>query len=68
MLSPYAFRPRGRLLDFMRQVGNPDLINLAAGLPSTECVPKAALEQAFVETLQTNADEALGYHTPDGDL
>jgi DNA-binding transcriptional MocR family regulator len=68
MISPYAFRPRGRLLDFMRQVGNPDLINLAAGLPSTECVPKAALEQAFVETLQTNADEALGYHTPDGDL
>jgi 2-aminoadipate transaminase len=68
MISPYAFRPRGRLLDFMRQVGNPDLINLAAGLPSTECVPKAALEQAFAETLHANADEALGYHTPDGDL
>jgi 2-aminoadipate transaminase len=68
MISPYAFRPRGRLLDFMRQVGNPDLINLAAGLPSTECVPKAALEQAFAETLRTHADEALGYHTPDGDL
>jgi len=68
MISPYAFRPRGRLLDFMRQVGNPDLINLAAGLPSIECVPKAALEHAFAETLRTNADEALGYHTPDGDL
>jgi 2-aminoadipate transaminase len=68
MISPYAFRPRGRLLDFMRQVGNPDLINLAAGLPSSECVPKGALEQAFAETLRTNADEALGYHTPDGDL
>ena len=68
MISPYAFRPRGRLLDFMRQVGNPDLINLAAGLPSIECVPKAALEQAFAETLRVNADEALGYHTPDGDL
>ena len=68
MISPYAFRPRGRLLDFMRQVGNPDLINLAAGLPSIECVPKAALEQAFAETLRANADEALGYHTPDGDL
>jgi DNA-binding transcriptional MocR family regulator len=68
MISPYTFRPRGRLLDFMRQVGNPDLINLAAGLPSTECVPKAALEQAFAETLRTHADEALGYHTPDGDL
>jgi DNA-binding transcriptional MocR family regulator len=68
MISPYAFRPRGRLLDFMRQVGNPDLINLAAGLPSTECVPKAALERAFADTLRANADEALGYHTPDGDL
>jgi 2-aminoadipate transaminase len=68
MISPYAFRPRGRLLDFMRQVGNPDLINLAAGLPSSECVPKAALQEAFTETLRTNADEALGYHTPDGDL
>src|SRR6202011_4831680 len=68
MISPYAFRPRGRLLDFMRQVGNPDLINLAAGLPSIECVPKPALEHAFAETLRTNADEALGYHTPDGDL
>jgi 2-aminoadipate transaminase len=68
MISPYAFRPRGRLLDFMRQVGNPDLINLAAGLPSVECVPKAALEDAFAETLRVNADEALGYHTPDGDL
>jgi DNA-binding transcriptional MocR family regulator len=68
MISPYAFRPRGRLLDFMRQVGNPDLINLAAGLPSIDCVPKAALEHAFAETLRTNADEALGYHTPDGDL
>jgi 2-aminoadipate transaminase len=68
MISPYTFRPRGRLLDFMRQVGNPDLINLAAGLPSTDCVPKTALEQAFAETLRAHADEALGYHTPDGDL
>src|SRR5260370_33357855 len=68
MISSYAFRSRGRLLDFMRQVGNPDLINLAAGLPSIDCVPKAALEHAFAETLRTNADEALGYHTPDGDL
>src|ERR1700745_4140829 len=68
MISPYAFRPRGRLLDFMRQVGNSDLINLEAGLPSVECVPKAALEQSFAETLRHHADEALGYHTPDGDL
>jgi DNA-binding transcriptional MocR family regulator len=68
MISPYAFRPRGRLLDFMRQVGNPDLINLAAGLPSVDCVPKTAIEDAFARTLRDNADEALGYHTPDGDV
>src|SRR5580700_6674713 len=68
MISPYAFRPRGRLLDFMRQVGNPDLINLAAGLPSVDCVPKTAIEDAFARTLRDNADEALGYHTPDGDI
>src|SRR6201981_1214755 len=68
MISPYAFRPRGRLLDFMRQVGNPDLINLAAVFPSFECLPKSALEQSFAETLRHHADEALGYHTPDGDL
>ena len=68
MISPYAFRPRGRLLDFMRQVGDPNLINLAAGLPSVQCVPKADLEKAFADTLAENADEALGYHVPDGDL
>ena len=68
MITPYAFRPRGRLLDFMRQVGDPNLINLAAGLPSAHCVPKADLEKAFTDTLKENGDEALGYHVPDGDL
>jgi DNA-binding transcriptional MocR family regulator len=68
MISPYTFQPRGRLLDLMRQVGNPGLINLAAGLPSVHCVPKADLAKAFAATLQENADEALGYHVPDGDL
>jgi len=68
MISPYTFQPRGRLLDVMRQVGDPDLINLAAGLPSVHCVPKADLQEAFAATLAENADEALGYHVPDGDL
>jgi DNA-binding transcriptional MocR family regulator len=68
MISPYTFQPRGRLLDVMRQVGDPDLINLAAGLPSVHCVPKADLREAFAATLEENADEALGYHVPDGDL
>ena len=52
----------------MRQVGDPGLINLAAGLPSVHCVPKADLREAFDVTLEENADEALGYHVPDGDL
>jgi 2-aminoadipate transaminase len=68
MISPYPFKPRGRLLDVMRQVGDPGLINLAAGLPSVHCVPKADLTEAFAVTLKENADEALGYHVPDGDL
>ena len=68
MISPYPFEPRGRLLDVMRQVGDPGLINLAAGLPSVHCVPKADLREAFAVTLDENADEALGYHVPDGDV
>jgi 2-aminoadipate transaminase len=67
MISPYTFTPRARLLDFMRQAGNPNLINLAAGLPSTECVPKADLKRAFDAALLEETDVALGYHTPDGD-
>jgi DNA-binding transcriptional MocR family regulator len=68
MISPYPFKPRGRLLDVMRQVGDPGLINLAAGLPSVQCVPKADLKEAFAATLEANADEALGYQVPDGDV
>ncbi|MBV8377354.1 MAG: PLP-dependent aminotransferase family protein [Verrucomicrobia bacterium] len=67
MNSPYQFTPPARLLDFMRQAGNPHLINLAAGLPSVECVPKAALQRAFDAAFCEEPDVALGYHTPDGD-
>ena len=67
MISPYKFTPRARLLDFMRQAGDPNLINLAAGLPSADCVPKAALKRAFDAALSGEPDVALGYHTPDGD-
>ncbi len=64
---PYTFAPQARLLDFMRQAGDSNLINLAAGLPSVDCVPKAALKRAFDETFNEEPDFALGYHTPDGD-
>src|ERR1700735_2720737 len=67
MNSPYKFAPRARLLEFMRQAGNPTLINLAAGLPSVDCVPKAALKRAFEAAFSEEPDVALGYHTPDGD-
>lgn len=67
MNSPYQFAPRARLLEFMRQAGNPNLINLAAGLPSVDCVPKAALKRAFDTAFSEEPDIALGYHTPDGD-
>jgi DNA-binding transcriptional MocR family regulator len=68
MISPYPFQPRGRLLNVMRQVGDPGLINLAAGLPSVHCVPKEDFAKAFAVTLKENADESLGYHVPDGDV
>lgn len=67
MISPYKFTPRARLLEFMRQAGNPNLINLAAGLPSVDCVPKAALRCAFDAAFNDEPDVALGYHTPEGD-
>lgn len=67
MDSPYKFAPRARLLEFMRQVGTPNLINLAAGLPSADCVPKADLKRAFDAAFNEEPDIALGYHTPDGD-
>ncbi len=67
MDSPYQFAPRARLLEFMRQAGNPNLINLAAGLPSVDCVPKADLKRAFAAAFNEEPDIALGYHTPDGD-
>jgi DNA-binding transcriptional MocR family regulator len=67
MTPPYKFAPRARLLEFMRQTGVPNLINLAAGLPSVDCVPKAALKRAFDAAFIEEPDVALGYHTPDGD-
>jgi DNA-binding transcriptional MocR family regulator len=67
MISPYKFTPRARLLEFMRQAGNPNLINLAAGLPSADCVPKAALKRAFDSAFNDEPDAALGYQTPEGD-
>jgi len=67
MILPYTFSPRARLLEFMRQAGKPNLINLAAGLPSADCIPKAELRKAFDAAFDEESDVALGYHTPDGD-
>ncbi|MBV8898789.1 MAG: PLP-dependent aminotransferase family protein [Verrucomicrobia bacterium] len=67
MLTPYTFVPQARLLDFMRQAADPTLINLAAGLPSSLSVPKQEIAAAFDRVFQTEADLALGYHSPDGD-
>jgi DNA-binding transcriptional MocR family regulator len=67
MNSPYRFSPQARLLDFMRQAGNSNLINLAAGLPSADCVPAEALKRAFQKAFSEEPHLALGYHTPDGD-
>ena len=57
MLSPSRFVPNARLLDFMRETGQPNLINLAAGLPSVDCVPKVALQRAFASAFAEEAGQ-----------
>ncbi len=52
----------------MRQSGDPSLINLAAGLPSSLSVPKQEIAAAFARVFEEQADAALGYHIPDGDV
>ncbi len=51
----------------MRQAGQPNLINLAAGVPSGDSVPTVEIREAFAKALTEESDRALGYQTPDGD-
>lgn len=52
----------------MRQVGQPGLINLAAGVPAPELLPVAALEKAFGTATKKVGQPMWAYQTPEGHL
>ena len=54
--------PPIRLLDLMRQTEDPHVINLAAGIPSSEFLPLDALKTALEGEIQSRAREMFSYH------
>ena len=67
MTEPYTFQAAGRLVDFMRQAGEPSLINLAAGVPAPESLPTRELAAAFQKAVADDGDNLFAYHHPEGD-
>jgi len=65
--SPRVYRPPLRLLDFMRQVGGEDLINLAAGVPSTSLLPIQDLDRAYSRAVKSGKGACYAYQRPEGD-
>ena len=55
-----------RLLDLMRQTEDPKVINLAAGIPSSDFLPLDALKSAVEGELASRAREMFSYHRPEG--
>jgi DNA-binding transcriptional MocR family regulator len=58
--------PPIRLLDLMRQTEDPHVINLAAGIPSSDFLPLDALKSAMEGELASRAREMFSYHRPEG--
>jgi len=67
MQAPFTFRAQARLLDFMRQAGEPGLINLAAGVPGLDALPFEALREATQAALAADGPAIFAYHHPEGD-
>ncbi|MEM1157956.1 MAG: PLP-dependent aminotransferase family protein [Verrucomicrobiota bacterium] len=65
--SPRSYRPPFRLLDFMRQVGGGDLINLAAGVPATSLLPVRELDLAYARAVKSGKGVCYAYQLPEGD-
>ena len=65
---PHRFQHPWRLLDFMREAGDPRLINLAAGVPSPALLPTAQLESAFTLGVEKDGGAMFAYHEPEGDV
>ncbi|MGF1677861.1 MAG: PLP-dependent aminotransferase family protein [Candidatus Methylacidiphilales bacterium] len=66
-VRPGFFRPTLRLLDFMRQIGDPHMINLAAGVPDPALLPTDALTQAYHQALKSSSGGCYAYQAPEGD-
>jgi 2-aminoadipate transaminase len=67
MNAPFNFPPPGRLIDFMRQAGEPGLINLAAGVPGLDSLPSQALQSALGRAFAEEGPTIFAYHHPEGD-
>jgi DNA-binding transcriptional MocR family regulator len=66
--KPQTVRVETGLLAFMRQVGQPGLINLAAGVPAPELLPVKDLEKAFAAAAKKVGQPMWAYQTPEGHL
>lgn len=58
--------PPIRLLDLMRQTEDPHVINLAAGIPSSDFLPLEALKGAMDGEMASRGREMFSYHRPEG--
>ncbi len=67
MLEPTTFAAPGRLIDFMRQADEPGLINLAAGVPGLDSLPREQLEEAAARAFAHDGASVFAYHHPEGD-
>jgi DNA-binding transcriptional MocR family regulator len=65
---PALVQVRTGLLDLMRQVGDPSLINLAAGVPAPDLLPVLGLKKAFNQATRNVGRGMWAYQTPEGHL
>ncbi len=66
--APTPFTAQGRLIDFMREAGEPGLINFAAGVPGLDSLPTEELEKAFASAFEGGGAAVFAYQHPEGDL
>ncbi|MDR0532654.1 MAG: PLP-dependent aminotransferase family protein [Verrucomicrobiales bacterium] len=66
--KPVRYNPPVGLLEFMRQVGNPSLINMGAGVPDPALLPQKALMAAFSHANKKYGGSMWAYQTPEGHM
>lgn len=64
---PIEFEPAGRLLDFMRELGESHVINLAAGIPAPSLLPVEELRDSFLQAVERSGGSMFAYQVPEGD-